>query len=1132
MKPHQSYREWVADLRGLARECNFSCSAQNCLHNFVDDMIRDQIIIRTPHDAVRTAAFQKPHPTLADVLQIAELYETTTKTVATIKEQTIENSMPVNSVSTIIKKPGVFSNNNNKVKFKSCSGCGNSHARENCKFRNAVCNRCSKIGHIAPVCMSKQNKNNKRNSGDENKKKDYRRKSHNIGTVETINSLTGIVKTESNKNYIDLEICNKIVSFQMDSGATVSLINKRTFKTLNCPKLRNCTKTLFGFGKTEIPVLGELCVYIKCGGKEREVVIVVVDVENCNNLFGFDLFKEFGFEIQQICNITESESHRISELCKKYGDIFEPALGTIKNFKKEVDRLTNAGIWKPVKFSQWASPIVLAPKADGSIRICGDFKQAVNAQIDIEQYPLPIRESLFHKINCGQHFTKIDLKDAYLQMELDDEAKTIMVVNTPLGLFQYQRLPFGIASAPAIFQRYLEQLLQGVEGCGNYLDDIIISAPTFQQHISRLEQVLRILQQNGILPDESGLKAVKNLQPPKDLKQAEAFMGKVNYYHNFIPNFSQLSAPINMLRRKNVKFTWGTAQQQAFTALKTHILNAAQLAHYQEDLPLVLATDASSYGIGVVLSHTYVDGTERPIAFASKTLDIHQRRYSQIEKEGLAIVFGVKRFHQYLYGRRFTLVTDHKPLVSIFNPIHQLPSMTSHRLQRWAIILMAYQYDVRYRKTTEHGNADALSRLPVGEDKTFDHEESCFNINELNTPIDAEIIRQHAKNDPILRRVYFLVTNGWPEKLMPQDTEYNRVVIPASLKQKILKLLHDGHWGVSRMKQLARQHVWWTNIDKDIAQLTENCDVCKIANPVHAREYVSWPEADRPWERVHIDFAGPFCNSMWLICVDAFSQFPFVVQLSTTTTVDTISALSSIFSLEGIPETIVSDNGPQFTAEAFKHFCSKLGIKHITTAPFHPASNGLAERFVRSFKTAVQKNIDDGLSLKFAVSKYLATYRAMPNAEGKSPAELLHGRPVRTLLSQLFESPRKHLEASKRKMKFSLKQPVFARNYARGEKWIKGVIVKQLGKMVYRVNTSFGYIKRHVNQLKTRSSSDLSSQPIFEFAPNFINATPPSSSQSTLMPSEERSTEVVQLRKSGRIRKDVIRFESDDFRKT
>ncbi|XP_037942321.1 uncharacterized protein LOC119675205 [Teleopsis dalmanni] len=577
MKPHQSYREWVADLRGLARECNFSCSAQNCLHNFVDDMIRDQIIIRTPHDAGRTAAFQKPQPTLADVLQIAELYETTTKTVATIKEQTIENSMPVNSVGTIIRKPGVFNNNNNKVKFKSCSGCGNSHARENCKFRNAVCNRCSKIGHIAPVCMSKQNKNNKRNSGDENKKKDYRRKSHNIGTVETINSLTGIVKTEGNKNYIDLEI-----------------------------------------------LLAELCVDIKCGEKENEVVIVVVDVENCNNLFGCDLFKEFAFEIQQICNITESESHRISELCTS--EILQKPTNFIfanVTFQERSRSIDKCGYLETVKFSQWASPIVLVPKGDGSIRIYGDFRQAVNAQIDIEQYPLPIRENLFHKIHCGQHFTKIDLKDAYLQMELDDEAKTMMVVNTPLGLFQYQRLPFGIASAPAIFQRYLEQLLQGVEGCGNYLDLRTYISTTHQPPRTNTSYFATKCAK-GILPDESGLKAVKNLQSPKDLKQAEAFMGKVNYYHNFIPNFSQLSAPINMLRRKNVKFKWGTAQQQAFIALKTHILNAAQLAHYQEHLPLILATDVCSYGIGVVLSHRYVDGTERPNAFASKTLDIHQ----------------------------------------------------------------------------------------------------------------------------------------------------------------------------------------------------------------------------------------------------------------------------------------------------------------------------------------------------------------------------------------------------------------------------------------------------------------------------------------------------------------------------
>nr|XP_043069086.1 uncharacterized protein K02A2.6-like [Drosophila bipectinata] len=345
----------------------------------------------------------------------------------------------------------------------------------------------------------------------------------------------------------------------------------------------------------------------------------------------------------QVSNVQEVHEDELRDLCSKYNEVFEPAMGVIKDFKAsvflkpsatpkffksrqipfaqmdkfraEADRLTQAGIWKPIKFSNWASPIVLAPKPGGAIRICGDFKQAVNAQIDVEQYPLPTKESLFHII---RHGSKIDLKHAYLQMELDEDSKTIMVVNTPLGLFQYQRLPYGIASAPAIFQRYLEQLLKGVEGCGNYLDDIIISAPTSEQHLKRIDQVLSILRENGIrckkekcfffkdeieylgrrisaqgiLPDTSGLEAVELLRPPSNLQQLEAFMGKVNYYCNFIPNYSQLAAPLNQLRRKNVAYIFGPQQQQAFTALKSHTINATQLAHFDENLPLVLATDA------------------------------------------------------------------------------------------------------------------------------------------------------------------------------------------------------------------------------------------------------------------------------------------------------------------------------------------------------------------------------------------------------------------------------------------------------------------------------------------------------------------------------------------------------------
>ncbi|XP_050340986.1 uncharacterized protein K02A2.6-like, partial [Bactrocera neohumeralis] len=277
--------------------------------------------------------------------------------------------------------------------------------------------------------------------------------------------------------------------------------------------------------------------------------------------------------------------------------------------------------------------------------------------------------------------------------------------------------------------------------------------------------------------------------------------------------------------------------------------------------------------------------------------------------------------------------------------------MTSHRIQRWAIILMAYQFDIKYRNTHAHGNADALSRLPVSTDIQFDTSEACYNVTHVQLPINANIIRKHTERDEILRKVKHFVKSGWPSQLSPE-----------SLQQNILELLHDGHWGTVRMKQLARHHVWWPNIDDDIAKVTRQCEICKVGNPAPTRQYLSWPEAKSPWERVHIDFAGPIFDSMWLICIDAYSQFPFVTQLSSTTTDSTIHSLKSIFAIEGFPNTLVSDNGPQLTSDAFKQFCKLHGITHITTAPFHPASNGLAERFVQTFKTAVRKNINEGLS--------------------------------------------------------------------------------------------------------------------------------------------------------------------------
>ncbi|XP_036318833.1 uncharacterized protein K02A2.6-like [Rhagoletis pomonella] len=339
------------------------------------------------------------------------------------------------------------------------------------------------------------------------------------------------------------------------------------------------------------------------------------------------------------------------------------------------------------------------------------------------------------------------------------------------------------------------------------------------------------------------------------------------------------------------------------------------------------------------------------------------------------------------------------------------------------------------------------------------------------------------------------------------------------------------------MRQLARQRVWWVDIDKDIATVADKRDVCKIVNPTLAKEYVSWPDPKHPWERVHIDFAGPVFNPMWLICVDAFSKFPYISLMTTTTTAATISALATIFTIEGIPKTLASDNGPQLTSEEFNVFCTHQGIKHITSAPFHPASNGLAERFVITFKTAVKKNIGDGLQLHVAVRKYLSTYRFMPNDEGKSPAELLHGRPVRTLLSQVFESPKARLNPpAPNSPKFIVNQTVFARNYAREEKWLKAVIVRQLANTVYVVNTAVGYLKRHANQLKPRNSSDAES-----FVPwipptnvsSSIQQQPSSTEAESQQPTQmhNSSKEGIPVRRGARTRLAVDRYAAPDFRK-
>ena len=331
------------------------------------------------------------------------------------------------------------------------------------------------------------------------------------------------------------------------------------------------------------------------------------------------------------------------------------------------------------------------------------------------------------------------------------------------------------------------------------------------------------------------------------------------------------------------------------------------------------------------------DGIETPIAHASKTPTEAQKRYSQIEREALAIIFGVKKFHRFLYGRKLRLITDHKPLVSIFSPEKQLPVLTAQRLQRYAIILMAYQFDIQYKSTKHHGNANCLSRLWTQTDADFDqfekreNAETLCNIEEAidGLPITFEHVRNETLKDSTLQSVLLYAQyDNWPKPsrlssdlidfynqkaslcvendvILLQRQGVTRVVIPTVMRTDVLRLLHESHWGGTRMKQMARRYRWWPNVNRDSEIIAQNCLICCQTAKAPPAEFQSWPQPKKPWESIHLDFAGPFLGKMWLICVDSFSKYPYITMLNIgqTTSKYTIDALQQIFSFEGLPDT-------------------------------------------------------------------------------------------------------------------------------------------------------------------------------------------------------------------------------------
>lgn len=1149
----ETLTEYVAVLRELAQHCNYG--------DKLKEMLRDRLVCGIGDDRIQRRLLAESDLTFEKALKIAQAIETANKDVRDLQQQRPDGAESKGMTSLPVHKLKMEHKRQGKGGQIACYRCGGDHLPRDCRFLNEKCHGCGKKGHVKKMCRSAP-------PTDQQKKgswKEKRQYTHHISESSDPESGDEEVFTLYNVNdskmaKVDpitklLDINGKTVKFEVDTGCSVTIVTKTEYDKLctagNAQELQNCSLTLKTYTGDRVPTLGMAKVTVTYKDKIKQLPLVVV-AGSGPNLLGRGWLK--GLEMNCVyVHKTEHSQLTLLNVLKLNGEVFKEELGTWrgppakifikenvtpkfykprpvpyamrKKVETELERLTKQGIIEPVKFSEWAAPIVPVLKPDSTARICGDYKLTVNQVSKLEQYPIPKLEDLFEKLSGGEKFSKLDLSHAYQQVTLDEASKPYVTINTHKGLFQVNRLPFGVSSSPAIFQRMMEGLVAEIPNVVVYLDDILLTGRNDYEHLETLNEVLRRLQEAGLRlkrnkcafmeqeaeflghkVDASGLhplpnkvRAIKQAPAPTNVTELRAYLGLLNYYNRFLPNLSTLLAPLHKLLRKDIQWSWQEEQERAFEESKRLMQSSEVLVHYDSHKDLILSCDASPYGLGAVLSHRMSDGQERPIGFMSRTLTAAEANYSQLDKEGLAVMFGIKRFHKYLYGRKFVICTDHKPLLSLFNEMKAVPQMASPRIQRWAVTLRAYEYEIVYKPGKHHSNADALSRLPLPQPSTEgEHEDRVLMIEDI-TLVWASELSKWTRKDPVLSRVWQFVQHGWPpqhsdpvfQPYAARQTELSvqdgcvlwgsRVVVPPPGRGALLRQLHHGHPGITRMKALARSYFWWPKLDMDIEALVKGCNTCQehrnlpAPAPLHPWE---WPS--KPWQRLHIDYAGPFIGHMFLILMDAHSKWMDAYPVTTATSAATIECLRKSFSNQGLPETIVSDNGSCFVSGEFKEFLGKNGIEHITSAPYHASSNGCAERAVQTFKSMMKKAGEGSIHTK--VSRVLFNYRITPHSTtGLSPAEMLQGRRLRSTLDFVHPDLRTKVERKQRIQKkyhdkqgpgrsFQIGDAVVTRNFSYGPKWIPGFIAKVTGPVSYKVMLGAGTIvRRHVDQILVRA---------------------------------------------------------------
>ena len=705
--------------------------------------------------------------------------------------------------------------------------------------------------------------------------------------------------------------------------------------------------------------------------------------------------------------------------------------------EKELQRMEDLGaITKVDGPTDWVSSMVLTKKDDGSIRICLD-PTSLNEYVMREHTRLPTPEETFASIGKASVFSKLDLKCGYWQLPLDESSSYLTTFNTPKGRYRYNVMPFGLNCANEMFQKKMTQAFEGCEGTRIMFDDILVFADSVEKHNECLDRILKrcrdvgiklnldkcqfymsevkyighIISKDGMKPDPSKISDIENMPTPQSKKDVQRLLGMVTYLSKYIPNLSSITQPMRQLLHKCNEFIWTFEQDTAFKKIKQILTSAPVLAFYDVNKDVELHCDASSEGLGVCLIQ---DG--RPVAYGSRSLTVIEKRYATIEKELLGVLYGLERFNQYVYGKHVAVFTDHKPLVPLHKrPIHSTPA----RIQRMLLRTQMYNYSLVYKPGKTHLIPDTLSRASVSNPNDSQLERECetnmdFVINSIECGDDVKAqLKSESAKDKCLSKIFEYCNTNWPK--YKHDCDFNvlpywnirndlsifddmiiynnRIVIPKSLQSSILDNIHNGHQGMVRCKALARQSVYWPNINNDIENKVQSCVSClNTRNMPNKIKLLPHDIPKRPFEKVGIDIVS--VNGIkYQVVICYFAKWVEICKFKKSPSAKMIiDHLRFVFTHFGIPDCCFSDREPIYKSRELKEFCKELGIKKVFSSAMYSQSNGQVERAIGHVKNLIKRcnySFDD---LQLCILDY---HNTPLDANTPSPFQIVMNRSVK-----------------------------------------------------------------------------------------------------------------------------------------